>query len=87
MDLTEFGGSLREAREKIRPFHFEAEDLAELASDDREAHAIEKADQDRTRKKVRDKASAAQPSKNANDAGEHGERHRELEVACGIGSR
>ena len=87
MDLPEFGGSLREAREKIRRFHLEAEDLAELASDDREAHAIEEAVENRTREKVCDKASAAKAGKNTNDANEHGERHRELEVACGIGAR
>jgi hypothetical protein len=40
VDLSEFRDSLREAWEEIRRFHLEAEDLAELTGDNREARAV-----------------------------------------------
>ena len=47
VDLPEFCDSLGQARQKIRRFHPESEDLAELASDNRETRAIEEAVENR----------------------------------------
>ena len=47
VDLSEFCDSLREAWEEIRRFHLEAEDLAELTGDNREAPAVEEAVENR----------------------------------------
>jgi hypothetical protein len=73
--LTELSDDLQEARNNATLGHRKAEDLAGLAKNDRERHAIEKADENRPRQEVCERAKPEEACRHAEKSGEESERY------------